>query len=123
MSAGTEYFEVRVFPDPSANKRYAQLVGLNAIQERLLKEAEVLLDRSTLMAWNKKHHSGKLKRLIQIFTDRAPLFIFSGDIGTGKTALAETFPDEVARAQKLSVTEYKLSLHARGSGLVGERAR
>jgi SpoVK/Ycf46/Vps4 family AAA+-type ATPase len=52
--------------------------------------------------------------------DRPPVFILAGDVGTGKTALAETFGDPLARALGLPVFAYRLSLAARGSGLVGE---
>jgi AAA+ superfamily predicted ATPase len=58
--------------------------------------------------------------LIEFFRDRPPLFIFAGDVGTGKTALAETFGDAVARETEINVTLYGLSLNARGTGAVGE---
>src|SRR5262249_10504903 len=59
-------------------------------------------------------------QLIDFFRDRPPLFIFAGDVGTGKTALAETFGDAVAREADLRITLYALSLNARGTGAVGE---
>src|SRR5262249_10260506 len=79
----------------------------------------LLLDPESLTAWSTKHHKQRLK-LIQLFQDRPPLFVFAGDVGTGKTALAETFGDPVARESGLSITLYSLSLNARGSGAVGE---
>jgi AAA+ superfamily predicted ATPase len=41
-------------------------------------------------------------------------------VGTGKTALAETFGDAVAREADIRVALYALSLNARGTGAVGE---
>ena len=72
--------EVREFPDPGAARRYAALVGLDEVKERLLKEARLLLDPESLAAWSTKHH-GKKTAIINLFRDRPPLFIFAGDVG------------------------------------------
>ena len=80
--------EVREFPDPSAARRFAALVGLDDKKDRLLKEARLLLDPQSLTAWSAKHHGGKAA-IVNLFRDRPPLFIFAGDVGTGKTALAK----------------------------------
>src|SRR5713101_4551047 len=111
--------EVREYPDPSAARRFAALVGLDEVKGRLLKEARLLLDPESLAAWSTKHH-GRKAAIINLFRDRPPLFIFAGDVGTGKTALAETFGDAVAREADIGVTLYALSLNARGTGAVGE---
>src|SRR6266576_2577801 len=111
--------EVREFPDSNAARRFASLVGLDEMKDRLLKEARLLLDPESLAAWSTKHHDRKIK-IIDFFRDRPPLFIFAGDIGTGKTILAETFGDAVAREAGIGVTLYALSLNARGNGAVGE---
>ena len=57
---------------------------------------------------------------LALFTDRAPLFVFAGDVGCGKTALAESFGCDLADSLNLPVFLYRLKLTARGSGLVGE---
>jgi SpoVK/Ycf46/Vps4 family AAA+-type ATPase len=111
--------EVREFPDPSAARRFAGLVGLDDKKDRLLKEARLLLDPDSLVAWSTKHH-GRKAAIINLFRDRPPLFIFAGDVGTGKTALAETFGDAVAREADIRIALYALSLTARGTGAVGE---
>lgn len=111
--------EVREYPDPSAARRFVALVGLDEMKERLLKEARLLLDPESLVAWSTKHH-GRKAAIINLFRDRPPLFIFAGDVGTGKTALAETFGDAVARESNIRVALYALSLTARGTGAVGE---
>jgi SpoVK/Ycf46/Vps4 family AAA+-type ATPase len=111
--------EVREYPDPATARRFASLVGLDQMKERLLKEARLLLDPESLMAWSNKHHRQKTK-IVDLFRDRPPLFIFAGDVGTGKTILAETFGDAVAREAGIGVTLYALSLNARGTGAVGE---
>ena len=111
--------EVREFPDPAAARRYSALVGLDEMKERLQKEARLLLDPESLANWSTKHY-GKKTAIINLFRDRPPLFIFEGDVGTGKTALAETFGDMVAREANIRVALYALSLTARGTGAVGE---
>jgi AAA+ superfamily predicted ATPase len=111
--------EVREYPDPVAARRFASLVGLDEMKERLLKEARLLLDPNSLNDWAKKHYGKKVK-VAELFQDRPPLFIFAGDVGTGKTALAETFGDAIAREADMRVMLYSLSLNARGTGAVGE---
>jgi SpoVK/Ycf46/Vps4 family AAA+-type ATPase len=120
MQHNTGIFEdVKEFPDPAAARRFASLVGLDEAKERLLREARLMLDRDSLIAWSNKHHKHVVK-LTQFFHDRPPLFLFAGDVGTGKTALAETIGDAIARECTWHMTLYSLSLTARGSGAVGE---
>lgn len=111
--------EIRDFPNPAAARRFASLVGLDEIKERLLKEARLLLDPESLNNWSGKYHRQRI-RIVDLFRDRPPLFIFAGDVGTGKTVLAETFGDAVARETDIAVTLFALSLNARGTGAVGE---
>jgi SpoVK/Ycf46/Vps4 family AAA+-type ATPase len=111
--------EVREFPDPAAARCFASLVGLDPMKDRLLKEARLLLDPESLATWSQKYHRQKIK-IADFFRDRPPLFIFAGDVGTGKTALAETFGDAIARQAGIGITLYSLSLNARGTGAVGE---
>jgi AAA+ superfamily predicted ATPase len=111
--------EVREFPDPAAARRFAGLVGLDRMKDRLLKEARLLLDPDSLGTWSQKHHRHKIK-IADFFRDRPPLFIFAGDVGTGKTALAETFGDAIARDAGIAITLYAMSLNTRGTGAVGE---
>lgn len=113
---------VTELPDTSVMRRYAALVGLDDMKARMVKDAQVLLDPASIDRWNQKHHKGKLA-LATTVKSRPPLFLFGGDVGTGKTELAETIGDAVARACNLSVKVYSLSLTARGTGAVGEMTR
>jgi len=120
MNHDTGVFEEVVeFPDNNARRRFAALVGLDHMKQRLLKESTLLVDHSQLERWCVAQHKSRLP-ILDTFFDRAPLFVFSGDVGTGKTALAETFGDPLARQLDLPVTLYALSLNARGTGAVGE---
>ena len=106
-------------PEPVRADRYRRLVGLDDIKDRLRREAELLADPALLRAWAAEHHPAGLPALA-LFTDRAPLFVFAGDVGCGKSALAESFGCDLADSLNLPVFLYRLKLTARGSGLVGE---
>lgn len=118
MSDGI-FEQVQNYPNPGAMKRYNALVGLDAMKERLEKEAETMLRPDLLQKWSKEKHDQNIVAL-QTLLERPPLFIFAGDVGTGKTELAMSFGDRLARNTDIDVELYSLSLRARGSGLVGE---
>ncbi|MBL8763133.1 MAG: AAA family ATPase [Phycisphaerae bacterium] len=119
----TDLFEdVVTLPDPRGQTDYDRLVGLDDYKARLVKETLLLVDPGQLRDWNKKHHKGELTA-IDYFHSRPPLFILAGDVGTGKTALARSFGNHVAKIAKVRVELYALSLNARGSGAVGEMTR
>lgn len=113
------FSEVLDFPDPDAQQRFAALIGVEEVKQRLVGEALMLLDRQLVSAWSERHH-GSAIRAVKELAARPPLIIFAGDVGTGKTELAETFVDEVARRMRVDGTLYALSLAARGEGAVGQ---
>lgn len=119
MSVEDLFHPIIELPEPVRSARYRRLVGLDDIKDRLRREAALLADPSRLHAWAKEHHGGELAAL-ELFRDRPPLFVFAGDVGSGKSALAESFGCEVADTLNLTVFLYRLKLSARGSGLVGE---
>ena len=43
----------------------------------------VLLDPDSLRKWSTKHH-GSVLPIVVAFTQRTPLFVFAGDVGTGR---------------------------------------
>lgn len=114
--------EPKSFPDALAQRRYRSLVGVDEIKETSVREALALLAPHSVAAWSKKHHA-KILRATELLADRTPLLVFSGDVGTGKTALAESFGDEVARRAGTDVLLFPLSLSARGTGAVGEMTK
>lgn len=107
------------FPDPDAQRRLAALIGIDDIKGRLVAEASLLLDPSKLTNWSERHHQ-TVPPAVQEVSKRTPLVVLAGDVGTGKTELAETFGDAVARSLHVDVTLYPMSLSARGKGAVGE---
>jgi AAA+ superfamily predicted ATPase len=109
-------------PDPVAQQRYARLVGLDHVKARLAREAELIMQPDLLREWSLRAH-GTVLPAVERLADRPPLIIFSGDVGTGKTTLAETFADAIARRHGIDVRVKRLSLRARGTGAVGEMTR
>jgi AAA+ superfamily predicted ATPase len=110
---------VQEFPDPDSGARFDALIGLDHVKQRLVNEAAVLLDPGTLDAWAKAHHDGPIAA-IRAVGERVPLIVLAGDVGTGKTEVAETVGHPIAERLKVDVTLYPLSLNTRGSGLVGQ---
>ena len=115
-----ELFERRItYPDCSSQERLARLVGLDEQKVRLTKILSLLVNPSSLEEWSRKHHSGA-DQLLNTVLRRPPLVVLAGDVGSGKTELAETIGDAVARQEKIDITLFPLSLSARGQGRVGE---
>ncbi|KIQ27752.1 AAA family ATPase [Xanthomonas campestris] len=115
-----ELFEQRrQLPDMDARERLARLVGLDDHKTRLTKILGLLVNPSALRAWADRHHPGATS-LLNTVLRRPPLVVLAGDVGSGKTELAETIGDAVAREQKIDLTLLPLSLSTRGQGRVGE---
>jgi SpoVK/Ycf46/Vps4 family AAA+-type ATPase len=110
---------VLAYPDDQHRARFNQLIGMDASKDRLVKEALIRLDPDQLKQWSRQHH-GEVLPVTWMLLDRPPVFILAGDVGTGKTALAESVGDPVSRALGIDVFAYRLSLAARGSGMVGD---
>lgn len=115
-----ELFERRLtFPDFGPQERLARLVGLDGHKTRLTKILALLVNPGGLEAWARKHHAGA-DAVLKSVLRRPPLVVLAGDVGSGKTELAETIGDAVARQEKIDITLYPLSLSTRGQGRVGE---
>ena len=110
------------FPDSSARKRFARLVGVDEAKSRMSKLLGILVNPAGPRAWAKRHHRDA-EALLDYLERRPPLVILAGDVGTGKTELAETVGDSVARQEDIAVTLFPLSLATRGSGKVGEMTK
>lgn len=107
------------YPDPDAAERLEGLVGLDEHKERLSKMLTLLVVPSALREWASRFHDGA-SNLVNTVLARPPLVVLAGDVGCGKTALAESIADPVARQQSIGITLFPISLSARGKGAVGE---
>ena len=107
------------YPDPDAAARLAGLVGLDDQKERLRKMLALLVVPDALRDWARRFHGGA-RSVVDTVLARPPLVVLAGDVGCGKTALAESIGDAVAREQGIDIVLFPMSLSARGKGAVGE---
>jgi AAA+ superfamily predicted ATPase len=115
-----ELFEHRLsYPDVDARERLNRLIGLDDHKARLTKMLGLLVNPIGFEAWASKHHPGA-RQSLKTLLERPPLVVLAGDVGAGKSELAETIGDAVARQEKIDVTLLPLSLSTRGEGRVGE---
>ncbi|WP_428033350.1 AAA family ATPase [Amphritea sp.] len=115
-----ELFEKRIsYPDFEAQDRLARLVGLDDKKSSLSKMLGLLINSKGLENWANKYHRGA-DQLVNMILRRPPLIVLAGDVGSGKTELAETIGDMVARQEDIDINLFPLSLSARGQGRVGE---
>lgn len=122
MERNDLFDEVISYPDSEYLELYHSLVGLDSLKVRIVKELALQLDRESLDKWSVDKHGGSIE-LLKFLKSRPPLFVFAGDVGTGKTALAKSVGAEVAKVHRINPTLLPLSLNARGSGAVGEMTR
>ena len=108
-----------VYPDADARDRFGRLVGLDNQKDRLSKMLTLLVVPGALRDWAGKFHGGASNVLDTVLA-RPPLIVLEGDVGCGKSALAESIADPVARERKIGITLFPMSLSARGQGRVGE---
>lgn len=107
-------------PSDALAKREKTLLGFGARYVRVHDQLRLLLNVGGLGDWNRKHHGGKLA-ICDHVAEQYPLVILHGDVGTGKTAMAECIANRlVAEARTEDSILFKLSNRVRGSGMVGE---
>ena len=115
-----ELFERRItYPDFEPQERLARLVGLDEHKARLSKMLGLLVNPAGLEAWAQKHHPGA-NGIVNAVLRRPPLVVLAGDVGSGKSELAESIGDLVARQENIEITLFPMSLSTRGQGRVGE---
>ncbi|THD31265.1 AAA family ATPase [uncultured Flavobacterium sp.] len=116
----SELFEQTIlYPDPEMKSRLDLLVGLDEKKLRMSKILGLLVNPDGFLQWIKKHHEGA-RGISNAVLRRPPLIILAGDVGAGKSELAVTIGDLVARQEKIDVELLPLSLASRGQGRVGE---
>lgn len=117
----TSVFESKVvLPDPEITARAKALLGFESLYLRVSKQLQLLINHDQVEAWSKRHH-GKRLALVDALRDQYPFAIFYGDVGTGKSAMAEAIGNRIAKDSKTEDSVlFKLSNRVRGTGSVGE---
>lgn len=108
-----------VYPDIGCQERLSRLVGLDNQKERLIKIISLIVNPTGMKDWAKKYHPNA-NGLLNMVMGRPPLIVIEGDVGSGKSEIAETIGDAIARQEKIDITLFPLSLSTRGQGRVGE---
>lgn len=115
-----ELFEKRItYPDFEPQERLARLVGLDDHIDRLRKMLGLLINPAGLLDWAREFHPDSTG-IMNLVLRRPPLIVLAGDVGSGKSELAETIGDAVARQEKIDIMLFPMSLATRGQGRVGE---
>ncbi len=107
------------YPDLDYRERFNDLVGLDDYKQRLSKILILLINPNALDEWRSKFHPDA-NAVINSVLKRPPLIILEGDVGSGKSELATTIGDYIAREEKIDITLLPLSLSSRGEGRVGQ---
>ncbi|MFT5823454.1 MAG: SpoVK/Ycf46/Vps4 family AAA+-type ATPase [Crocinitomix sp.] len=100
-------------------KQYDALLGLENQKQFLLSNLRMILDKKGFSKWLKEYHPNGLGFLGE-HTKRSPLIILSGDVGCGKTELANLIGTPLAELLKENVQVFSTPSDLRGSGRVGE---
>jgi SpoVK/Ycf46/Vps4 family AAA+-type ATPase len=109
-----------LLPDADITARAKSLLGFESLYLRVSKQLQLLISLDLVEAWSEKHH-GKRLALVDVLRDQYPFAIFYGDVGTGKSAMAEAIGNRIAKDSKTEDSVlFKLSNRVRGTGSVGE---
>jgi AAA+ superfamily predicted ATPase len=115
-----ELFELELeLPNAGIAASAKRLVGFEKRYRKLHRALRLLADPEELRTWSRKYHHKELP-ICDAVSDRYPLVIFAGDVGTGKTVTAEGACDRLAREARKEAMLFKLSTRVRGSGKVGQ---
>ncbi len=106
-------------PNKDAKKDFDLLIGIDDQKKELLKTLHMLLDHKRIERWEKTYHAKNLPVLAHLKTG-SPLIILSGEVGCGKTALAQSIGTPLAETLGTSVKVFETPSNIRGGGLVGE---
>ncbi len=98
------------------------LVGFKRHFKALKTHLMVVLMPDRVDEWSKKYHK-QIIPLCKVIQQRYPLFLFSGDVGTGKTVTAECVANLVTKEMGKNGFLLKLSTRVRGKGLHGEMSQ
>ncbi|MFZ6051561.1 AAA family ATPase [Halocola ammonii] len=105
-------------PSKEIKKRTESLIGFEDKFSRVKNSIQLILRKDELELWRDKFH--KSLQAVESISDMYPLIIFSGDVGTGKTAFAEGMAERITRELQKTGYFLRLSTRVRGQGLHGE---
>jgi len=115
----TIFDNILELPDRAIQERSKALIGFDNRFDRVFGNLRLLIDPDGLKEWSLKQHGVELPAIAHL-TDRHPLVILAGDVGTGKTVSAEAIADRAVRELGREGFFLRLSTRVRGEGLHGQ---
>lgn len=117
---GESSFDERIeLPSNSIENVAKTLVGFDRRYQMISSHLQMILMPESIDQWAESLH-GQSLALAGLMRQRYPLFLLSGDVGTGKTVTAECVANRITRQVKREGTLLKLGAQVRGRGLHGE---
>jgi SpoVK/Ycf46/Vps4 family AAA+-type ATPase len=106
-------------PDARSQHNYDSLIAIEEQKKTLLNTLSFFFNTDKIDKWHKKHHYSKLAFLGNI-VEGSPLIILAGDVGCGKTALAQSIATPLGKLLDKRVFCFETPSNIRGGGRVGE---
>lgn len=115
----SHFDERKEIPSSGIEATAGTLVGFEARYRALNSHLRMMLAPEDLNEWAARSHNRDLP-LCGLMRQRHPLFLLSGDVGTGKTVTAECAANRMAKEMEREGVLLKLGAQVRGRGLHGE---
>ena len=109
-------------PSGSINSVCSTLIGFEQRYQSIKKHLLVGLHPEKVEEWSRRFHKQVIP-LCEVIRQRPPLFLFCGDVGTGKTITAECVANRFTSDMDKEGFLLKLSTRVRGRGLHGEMSQ
>ncbi len=106
-------------PNQESRQLYDSLIGIDKQKDALLLNLSLLIDKRRIEAWQKKNHPAGIG-LMRLVGQAGALFILSGEVGCGKTALANSIATPLADKLRTKIVTMETPANIRGYGRVGE---
>jgi AAA+ superfamily predicted ATPase len=118
MSETVQLIETK-HPDKKAGAIFENLIGIDRQKKELVATVTFLFDKERITKWLKNHHRDGLSFVDRVISEM-PLVIMSGEVGCGKSALANSVGTPIAKELNKRLTCFETPSDVRGSGRVGE---
>lgn len=106
-------------PNSNAALNYENLVGISEQKNSLLNTLSFFFNKRKIEKWHGAHHESKLS-FLESMIDGTPLIILAGDVGCGKTALANCIATPLGKLLDKRIVCLETPSDIRGTGRVGE---
>lgn len=119
----SDFFDLDLeLPNQELTKQADGLIGFDTRYLRVHSHLRMMLSPNDLEKWAANFH-GEHSFLRDIVSQRHPIFVFSGDVGTGKTVTAQCIVNRLSHEMQREGRLLKLSTRVRGQGLHGQMSQ